>query len=118
MTAYARFRMAVLADCAASSLTASPGLSQSATVCTQVVGQMQTAAGGAQGAPQQSMSIIPGLQALLGQRASAVPGSLPGTTTDARPQGCIMNPHLVPFFCFLWRGYTPFLTLTGWSWLV
>ena len=40
---------------------------------TQVVGQMQRPAGGAQGGQQPGVNLIPGLQALLAQHASSAP---------------------------------------------
>ena len=47
-------------------------------LCLQVVGQMQTGAGGASRQPQSNVNLLPGLQALLGQQASSMAGSLPG----------------------------------------
>ena len=68
----------------------------------QVVGQMQPGPGGVQRAPQPSVPLIPGLQALLAQQASTRPGTLQGVGILLPPRGRVLcigdcsGPHRKP----------------------
>ena len=70
--------------------------------CMQVVGQLQPGAGGVQRAPQPSVPLIPGLQALLAQQAATQPGALQGVDIPLPPRGGVLSisdgsgPHRKP----------------------